>query len=335
MSAQVANSVLLHWNVRGLISKGSEFKQLFSTYSPLVASIQETHFRDDDLYKFYIPNYSLFSNNINSGSRRGGVALYISDSLVHRSLALSTHLNAVAVEVMLYITSIPPGEDNFSISDVRSLFVEVLAHGPFVLLGDLNAHHPLWGSSHESGRGTEIDALLTDFNLVCLNDGSPTYLSSTYRTFSSIDLAIVTPFLASWFQFTVEDDPQFSDHFPFKGGVTRATFPSASGSSAQSNCRAARCRRLPMDRWRPVGQRRAALGNSDGVARGLADFAYVTLTSQGSSGAADTTRRQRAAAAIVDGILKRWKVEVSVYFFWGEGGHCLPTLGLFQRPLPD
>ena len=42
-----------------------------------------------------------------------------------------------------------------------------------------------------------------------------------------------------------------------------------------------------MDRWRPVGQRRAALGNSDGVARGLADFAYVTLTSQGSSGAAD------------------------------------------------
>ena len=149
--------------------------------------------------------------------------MYISDSLVHRSLALLTHLNVVAVEVILNgkkinIVSlyIPPGEDNFSISDVRSLFVEVLAHGPFVLLGDLNAHHPLWGSSHESGRGTEIDALLTDFNLVCLNDGSPTYLSSTYRTFSSIDLAIVTPLLASWFQFTVEDDPQFSDHFPFK-----------------------------------------------------------------------------------------------------------------------
>ena len=75
-----------------------------------------------------------------------------------------------------------------------------------------------------------------------------------------------------------------------------------------------------MDRWRPVGQRRAALGNSDGVARGLADFAYVTLTSQGSSGAADTTRRQRAAAAIVDGILKKWKVEVSVYFFFGGKG---------------
>ena len=81
-----------------------------------------------------------------------------------------------------------------------------------------------------------------------------------------------------------------------------------------------------MDRWRPVGQPRAALGNSDGVARGLADFAYVTLTSQGSSGAADTTRLQRAAAAIVDGILKTWKVEVSVYFFLGGRGHCLPTL---------
>ena len=237
MSAQVANSVLLHWNVRGLISKGSEFKRLFSTYSPLVASIQETHFRDDDLYKFHIPNYSLFSNNINSGSRRGGVALYISDSLVHRSLALSTYLNAVAVEVMLNgkkinIVSlyIPPGEDNFSISDVRSLFVEILAHGPFVLLGDLNAHHPLWGSTHESGRGTEIDALLTDFNLVCLNDGSPTYLSSTYRTFSSIDLAIVTPFLASWFQFTVEDDPQFSDHFPFKLHLQATAAPPTHGT---------------------------------------------------------------------------------------------------------
>ena len=53
-----------------------------------------------------------------------------------------------------------------------------------------------------------------------LNDGSPTYLSASYQTSSAIDIAVVPPCLATWFQFTVDDDPHFSDHFPIKLHLT-------------------------------------------------------------------------------------------------------------------
>ena len=37
---------------------------------------------------------------------------------------------------------------------------------------------------------------------------------------SAIDLAVVSPCLATWFQFAVDDDPHFSDHFPIKLHLT-------------------------------------------------------------------------------------------------------------------
>ena len=92
---------ILHWNVRGLISKCHEFKHTLSRFRPLIASIQETHFHDKDPYNFYVPGYSLLTNNINSLHRSGGVALYIADSLIHRKISIDTDLNAVVAEVIL------------------------------------------------------------------------------------------------------------------------------------------------------------------------------------------------------------------------------------------
>ena len=146
---------ILHWNVRGLISKCAEFKHCLTSLAPLLGSIQETHFRDDDIYNFSIQNYYLFTQNINSETRKGGVALYVSDSLVHRSFHVSSALDVVAAEVILNGKSItfislyiPPGDDNFKIDDLRQLFNDVSVQGPFILLGDVNAHHSSWGSLH-------------------------------------------------------------------------------------------------------------------------------------------------------------------------------------------
>ena len=151
----------------------------------------------------------------------------MSDSLVHRSFHVSSPLDVVAAEVILNGKSItfislyiPPGDDNFKIDDLRQLFNDVSVQGPFILLGDVNAHHSSWGSLHETRRGSEIESLLTELNLVCLNDGSPTYLSASYQTSSAIDIAVVSPCLATWFQFMVDDDPHFSDHFPIKLHLT-------------------------------------------------------------------------------------------------------------------
>ena len=120
------NQFFVHWNVRGLISKCAEFKHCFTSLNPLIASIQETHFRDDDVYNFAMPNFPLFTNNFNSETRKGGVALYVSDSLVHCCFPLSSPLNVVAAEVIvnskkvIFISLyIPPGCDVYKTDDLR------------------------------------------------------------------------------------------------------------------------------------------------------------------------------------------------------------------------
>ena len=46
---------------------------------------------------------------------------------------------------------------------------------PFVVVGDLNGHNPLWGSDHCDSRGRLFEEVFNDLNLCILNDGSPTY----------------------------------------------------------------------------------------------------------------------------------------------------------------
>ena len=212
---------ILHWNVRGLISKCHEFKHTLSRFRPLIASIQETHFHDKDQYNFYVPGYSLLTNNINSLHRSGGVALYIADSLIHRKISIDTDLNAVVAEVILnnkpiLVASvyIPPDRSSFDSESLRSFLEQSMRNGPLLLLGDLNAHHQLWGNDGNSPRGRALESIFDDLELICLNDGSFTFISSSNGARSAIDLVVSSPQLVTWFQFTVDSDPGFSDHFP-------------------------------------------------------------------------------------------------------------------------
>ena len=85
---------------------------------------------------------------------------------------------------------------------------------PFLLIGDFNAHNPLWGSPASCQRGSLVADLINHLNLVCLNTGAPTYLSDTTHTYSHLDLAICTPRLARLFEWYALSDTYSSDHFP-------------------------------------------------------------------------------------------------------------------------
>ena len=55
---------------------------------------------------------------------------------------------------------------------------------------------------------------MNDFNLLILNDGSATRLSFGYKTFSSIDITLITSSLATHFECQISDNLYGSDHFP-------------------------------------------------------------------------------------------------------------------------
>ena len=62
--------------------------------------------------------------------------------------------------------------------DIRDL--EQLS-APMILLGDFNAHNPLWGSKKMSTRGRMIEKILNRYNLLCIYKKEEIY----YRAFDS------------------------------------------------------------------------------------------------------------------------------------------------------
>ncbi|VEN56637.1 unnamed protein product [Callosobruchus maculatus] len=81
-------------------------------------------------------------------------------------------------------------------------------------MGDLNAHHTEWGSSHCNPNGRTVWDLITINNLVVLNDGRSTRLIGPLEQPSPLDITLVSASLASSCQWSTLTDCGNSDHFP-------------------------------------------------------------------------------------------------------------------------
>lgn len=85
---------------------------------------------------------------------------------------------------------------------------------PFLILGDFNAHHPLWGSATVDRRGKMLENVLLSRPLCLLNTGCPTYVNSATQSFSALDLSFCSPSLFQSITWVVVENPYGSDHFP-------------------------------------------------------------------------------------------------------------------------
>ena len=147
----------------------------------------------------------------------GGVALLVSNDFPHNHIPLNTNIQAIAVQIHIrQLTTICsiylPPNDTLRQHDLNSLIMQLPA--PFLILGDFNAHSPLWGNPDTNSRGQIIEDFITSNNLCILNNGENTYFHEPSRTFHAIDLIISSPILFPYFKFSVCNDLHCSDHFP-------------------------------------------------------------------------------------------------------------------------
>ena len=218
-------SALLQWNCRGLISKWAESKMFFLLLAPIIIALQETWFLPTDPYNFSLFNYSLYRYDETDGERRhGGTALYINNDFVHDKITLNTPLQAVACTIRfngrnIDVCSIyiPPNTDNTQLERNLTHLIAQFKH-PFLLLGDFNAHHPLWGRNItvSDARGDIVERFVDVHNLVLLNKGDNTHFSLSHNTESAIDLSICSPQICNLFDWSVDGDIHHSDHYPIK-----------------------------------------------------------------------------------------------------------------------
>ena len=106
----------------------------------------------------------------------------------------------------------PRNHFNFNPKDLQSVIDQLPS--PFILMGDFNGHHTLWGCGDVNNRGQQLEDLILKNDLILLNDKSHTYFHSASGTFTSIDLTLCSPPLFLDFSWKVGLDPCGSDHFP-------------------------------------------------------------------------------------------------------------------------
>src|SRR5207253_757478 len=82
-----------------------------------------------------------------------------------------------------------------------------------VIVGDLNAHNPLWNHTQTNKRGKIIEDLMEENNFAILNTGQPTH-QNYYGGMNVLDLSIVSRQLATKCHWYVHNDTLGSDHFP-------------------------------------------------------------------------------------------------------------------------
>jgi ribonuclease HI len=198
------------------MQKYSELLELLKIFSPCCACLQEIHIGE----KAFNPpkGYSAFTSR---SLNRLGSAIIVSNSVPFMFHSLRTGMQAVAVRIFLdrmYTVCsvyIPPSEpvEKTELMDL----VDQLPR-PFLLMGDFNSRHPLWGDCCSTFLAGTIISTMSDCDIECINDGSYTHYHIQTDTFSSIDLALCSSDAMLDFSFEVlgrdEILPFSSDHYP-------------------------------------------------------------------------------------------------------------------------
>ena len=108
-----------------------------------------------------------------------------------------------------------PPNFNLQAAELNNLLAQLPA--PFVIMGDFNAHSPLWGCSDTNQRGKVVERFLTkaDANIM-----EATCVDIRMLNTSAIDLTLCDPVLAPELPWSVIEDDNGSDHFPTRLDIT-------------------------------------------------------------------------------------------------------------------
>jgi len=203
---------ILQWNVRSFPARLPSIQHLISSYKCSVILISETWLLPSR--NCFIPHINLFRQDRVDGY--GGVAIATHTSLNVSLIEINHPLKQLLLEnnidlIGLKISNIDgspntsfwscysPNDSPIPFEIWHSLF-QLADHNSF-FTGDLNAHHPAWGSISSTRRGNLIYDALNSANLNILNNGSPTHVGRPNSTNSCIGLSLTTPnlfWLSTW-----------------------------------------------------------------------------------------------------------------------------------------
>jgi hypothetical protein len=206
---------IIQWNCRSVISKKTDLIQLINKYNPMVIALSETWLKPEFLFR--ISGYNCVREDRPDGY--GGVAILVKNNISFKCLSLPAHnldnFNAVGVQIdhiSIISVYVPYASSEVLSQDIEQLFSTL--SNSFIILGDFNCHHQIWGSGLTNNNGEHLLEILDSHNLCVLNTGVPTRRTNPNENASAVDLSICTPSLASVMTWTPLSSSYGSDHFP-------------------------------------------------------------------------------------------------------------------------
>lgn len=206
---------ILQWNCNGLKTHYCDLKLILVQQTPFCICLQESHLKPDEA--FSLRGYVSFRKDVEPDQRaRGGVAIFLKDNLSSNRIRLRTRLQAVAIQIdfpiRTTICNVYLPHFDWNIDDLNELAAQLPT--PYIILGDFNAHNPIWGSSHLDPRGRLVEDFVYENGIILLNTGEGTFLNSRSNSFSAIDLTMCSPSLCPRTSWKILDDHLYSDHVP-------------------------------------------------------------------------------------------------------------------------
>ena len=206
---------IIQWNITSMNTNFSELKVLIKETNPTCLCLQETRHGS----KILTPpsNYNIVqSKKKRDDDHERGTVILVRKDTNYEEITLNSPLQVAAVKIWLgrwytvcslYLPHIPVER-----AEILSL-IEQLPK-PFLLLGDMNARHHLWGEPVDNEKGKLFERLLLEEDISLLNSESPTHYHQQTNTFTTIDLSICSSDCYPDFTHQVTDSLRGSDHYP-------------------------------------------------------------------------------------------------------------------------
>lgn len=146
------------------------------------------------------------------------MCLAIRDNIPSSPIQIDSDLEAVACRVQFKSSHLNVCCIYFNAqADVSSVTLQNLIDSippPRLILGDVNAKHPIWGAPSSDQRGVILNDHFVSQDLFVLNDGSHTYFNPRTGVRSHIDVSVCDTNVSHKFTWNVYPDKFSSDHFP-------------------------------------------------------------------------------------------------------------------------
>lgn len=208
---------LIQWNCNGLKTHFNDLKILINDINPFCIALQETHLQPH--YNITLKDFNIYrKDSPDPDHSHHGVLLAIHKSVYSEPIIINSHLQVIAATIHLNFTFsvcniyLPPQDRTIETQHLLEIYNQLPR--PVLYIGDLNGHNPLWGSNNINTRGKIIENFIDFANLLLLNTGDPTFLSSTFGSLSALDLSLCSATLYSSIDWTILPDLYSSDHFP-------------------------------------------------------------------------------------------------------------------------